>query len=105
MDDATAHVASTISEIVRGADAILTITGAGISVDSGLPTYRGTGGMYTDRGTEEGIPIEEALSGAMLHRRPDICWKHLWVLGEALQGKSPNRGHEIFGRDGACQAE
>lgn len=29
------------------------ITGAGISADSGLPTYRGIGGLYNDRTTED----------------------------------------------------
>ncbi len=96
MDDTAAATASKVAKIVHHADAILAVTGAGISVDSGLPTYRGTGGMYTDRDTDDGMPIEEALSGQVLKRRPDISWKHLWVLGEALQGTSPNRGHEVL---------
>ena len=33
---------------------ILFITGAGISADSGLPTYRGFGGLYDGKPTEEG---------------------------------------------------
>ncbi|MBQ5459423.1 MAG: NAD-dependent protein deacylase, partial [Rhodocyclaceae bacterium] len=51
---------------------ILFITGAGISADSGLPTYRGFGGLYDGKPTEEGLPIEEVLSGQMLARRPEL---------------------------------
>ena len=37
------------------------ITGAGISADSGLPTYRGVGGIYeNEEMTEDGVPIEVA---------------------------------------------
>ena len=88
--------ADQVRTLVRDAEALFVITGAGISVDSGLPTYRGSGGLYTEADTEDGMPIEEALSGTMLRTRPEIAWKHLWVLGEALQGKMPNRGHEIL---------
>ena len=96
MDVSWQSTADEVGALLRACRAPFFVTGAGISVDSGLPTYRGTGGLYTDADTEEGIPIEEALSGRMLHTRPEISWKHLWVLGQALQGKSPNRGHEIL---------
>lgn len=42
---------------------VLALTGAGLSADSGLPTYRGVGGLYNDRVTDDGIAIEQALSG------------------------------------------
>src|SRR5690606_2808450 len=52
---------------VEQAERILFITGAGISADSGLPTYRGVGGLYEDVATEDGLAIEDALSGLMMH--------------------------------------
>lgn len=51
-----------IARLISEADSILFITGAGISADSGLPTYRGLGGLYDAKATEEGLTIEEALS-------------------------------------------
>jgi NAD-dependent deacetylase len=33
---------------------ILILTGAGVSVDSGIPTFRGTGGLYTNGFTYKG---------------------------------------------------
>ena len=78
------------------ARSVLFITGAGISADSGLPTYRGIGGLYEEAGTEEGLSIEEALSGEMLRARPDICWKYIQQIERACRGASWNRGHEVL---------
>ena len=75
MDTRTAieHIARHLARSRR----VLFITGAGISADSGLPTYRGVGGLYNDEATEDGLPIETALSGAVFSVRPDITWKYL----------------------------
>ncbi|MCA9709820.1 MAG: NAD-dependent protein deacylase [Myxococcales bacterium] len=81
---------------VREASSILFVTGAGLSADSGLPTYRGVGGLYDDASTEEGLDIEDALSGAMLQRRPDVCWKYIHQVEQACRGAAPNRGHEVI---------
>jgi NAD-dependent deacetylase len=37
-----------VATALRAARRVLVITGAGISADSGLPTYRGIGGLYDD---------------------------------------------------------
>ena len=34
-------------KLINNADSILIITGAGMSVDSGIPTYRGVNGIWT----------------------------------------------------------
>lgn len=81
---------------VREAERILFVTGAGISADSGLPTYRGVGGLYDDAGTEDGIEIEEALSGPMMQRRPELCWKYIAQVERACRGAAPNRAHEVI---------
>jgi NAD-dependent deacetylase len=74
----------------------LFITGAGISADSGLPTYRGIGGLYNDGLTEEGIPIEEALSGHMLARRPEITWHHIGQIESNCREAGPNAAHRLM---------
>jgi len=75
---------------------LLFITGAGISADSGLPTYRGIGGLYDVNSTQEGLPIEELLSGRMLRTRPELTWKYLAQIGRATLGANFNRGHEVI---------
>ena len=46
-----------IVEMLVKSKKVFVITGAGISADSGLPVYRGIGGLYNDENTEDGIPI------------------------------------------------
>jgi NAD-dependent deacetylase len=78
------------------ARSILFITGAGLSADSGLPTYRGVGGLYNSGDTEEGLPIEELLSGAMFRARPAWTWKYLRQVEQACRGAKFNRGHAVL---------
>lgn len=80
---------------LRDAERILVITGAGLSADSGLPTYRGLGGLYNGV-TAEGLPIEKALSGPMLEHDPALCWKYLAQLGRACLSAKPNAAHEAI---------
>lgn len=81
-----------VARAIEQAERILVITGAGVSADSGLPTYRGLGGLYNGH-TAEGLPIEAALSGPMLQRDPALCWKYLAELGKACLAARPNAGH------------
>lgn len=86
----------TIAARLQDASRLLFITGAGLSADSGLPTYRGVGGLYDDADTEEGLPIEEVLSGHMFRRRPKLTWRHILEIERACRGARPNRGHEVI---------
>lgn len=83
------------AELAR-AEHVLFMTGAGLSADSGLPTYRGVGGLYEQDDTDAGIPVEQALSGPMLERDPALVWRHLFEIEEACRGARPNRGHEVI---------
>lgn len=81
------------SAILGGARSALFITGAGISAASGIPTYRGVGGLYGDTPTEEGIAIEVALSGPMFRRRPELTWKYIHQIEQASRGARFNAAH------------
>jgi NAD-dependent deacetylase len=94
--DANEKALETVASWLRGASSVLFITGAGISADSGLPTYRGIGGLYEDADTPEGIPIEEALSGEMMRRHPAIPWKYIHQIEASARGASFNRAHAIL---------
>jgi len=85
-----------IAQTLRGARRLLFITGAGISADSGLPTYRGIGGLYNNQLTAEQVPIETALSGAMLAANPAITWKYLHQIEESCRGARFNDAHAII---------
>jgi NAD-dependent deacetylase len=77
---------------------VLFVTGAGISADSGLPTYRGIGGLYDGKATEDGLRIEDALSGEVFSRRPDITWKYLAQIEKNCRGAGPNGAHRAIAR-------
>jgi NAD-dependent deacetylase len=77
---------------------ILCITGAGISADSGLPTYRGIGGLYDEQLTDHGIPIEQALSGQMMASRPEVTWRYLVQIESTCRGAAPNAAHHAIAR-------
>lgn len=94
----TLHTLDTVAGLVRDAQRILFITGAGISADSGLPTYRGFGGLYDGNTTEEGLDIEEALSGDMLRQRPDITWKYIAQIEATCRGAQPNTAHRAIAK-------
>ena len=87
-----------VARQLRDAKRVLFITGAGISADSGLPTYRGVGGLYENERTEEGYPIETCLSASMFSIRPEITWKYMLTIGEAVGRCKPNAAHEILAR-------
>ncbi len=85
-----------IARLIHDSERILFITGAGISADSGLPTYRGFGGLYEGNGTSEGYAIEEVLSGEMLAAHPEITWKYLRQIEMHCRGAEPNAAHRII---------
>jgi NAD-dependent deacetylase len=97
--DATESFAQAINQVadlLRASRSLLFITGAGISADSGLPTYRGIGGLYNVTTTEEGLPVEELLSGRTMRRQPALTWKYLGQVEKACRGARFNRAHEII---------
>lgn len=83
---------------LRQAKRVLFVTGAGISADSGLPTYRGVGGLYNSGLTEEGYTIETCLSSSMFDLKPELTWKYMLVVGKAVARCRPNRAHEVLAR-------
>lgn len=98
MTDLHSATLDTVAQHLASARRVLFITGAGISADSGLPTYRGIGGLYNGNLTEEGIRIEDALSGEMLAARPDITWKYLAQIEHNCRGAGPNDAHRAIAR-------
>ena len=85
----------TVVSLLAQARQILCVTGAGISAESGIPTYRGIGGLYEDV-TPDGIPIEEALSGDMMQLKPAVTWKYIHQIEAASRGAGFNRAHAVL---------
>lgn len=77
---------------------VLAITGAGISADSGLPTYRGIGGLYEHGDTDDAVPIEEALCGETFARDPALTWRYIAEIEAAGRNASHNEAHAVLAR-------
>lgn len=87
---------TSVADAIKGCASVLFITGAGISADSGLPTYRGIGGLYDVDTTTEGLPIETLLSGRMMESRPELTWKYIRQIEKACRGARFNRAHAVI---------
>ena len=85
-----------VADLIKKSHSILVITGAGISADSGLPTYRGVGGIYENQNTEDGLAIEDALSIEMFYKNPILVWKYIQQLVVASEDKTYNDAHKIL---------
>ena len=73
-----------------GEGRVAALTGAGISVDSGIPDFRSAGGLW-----ERFDPMEYATIEAF-RRDPDRVWKMLREMGELIETARPNAGHEAL---------
>lgn len=96
MGDDDLEAVAEVTAQLEADPSVLFVTGAGLSADSGLPTYRGVGGLYDDASVEEGMAIEDALSGPMFRRRPEITWKYITQIEKACRGARPNRAHHVI---------
>jgi NAD-dependent deacetylase len=82
-----------VGQILSHAARVLFITGAGVSAESGIPTFRGATAAYPDGRTEDGLTFEEALSATTFRRNPTLAWKYFSLLEQSLRGKRPNPAH------------
>ncbi|MEM7262136.1 MAG: Sir2 family NAD-dependent protein deacetylase, partial [Planctomycetota bacterium] len=83
-------------EALRNARSVAVVTGAGISAESGIPTYRGAGGLYDD--PVEGERTMEALSAPTIATDPDRTWRAVGRLAEVAIDAEPNPGHHALAR-------
>ena len=81
---------------LAGARRVVVLSGAGMSADSGLPTYRGINGLYNDIEIEQNLPIEEILHAYTLARNPALTWKYIAQIDHACRAAGPNDGHRVL---------
>lgn len=76
---------------LRAAKRIVVFTGAGISVESGVPAFRGGGGLWTEFPPEEFATREGLIDVAK--RDPDRFWQFLCAVIGPLADAEPNAAH------------
>lgn len=77
---------------LQNASNVVVLTGAGISVASGIPTYRGDDGTWTV-GSENYTSPEEIATFEMFQSNPEMTWNHYRHWHERLKTAQPNEGH------------
>jgi NAD-dependent deacetylase len=88
MEETVKKAARTICQSTK----TIALTGAGISVESGIPDFRSSGGLW-----ERFNPIEYGTIGAF-QANPEKVWQMLQEVSNLLASARPNRAHTGLGR-------
>jgi len=70
------------------------MTGAGVSAESGVPTFRGGG----NTAVWKGLPFEIISSAGMLERNLPAVWEWFNYRRGLLESLKPNPAHEAIAR-------
>ncbi|MFN2275192.1 MAG: Sir2 family NAD-dependent protein deacetylase, partial [Anaerolineales bacterium] len=71
---------------------LVVLTGAGISAESGVPTFRGPGGMWNEYRPED-LATPRAFA-----KDPTLVWRFYAWRREVIHGCQPNPGHRWLAR-------
>ncbi len=73
--------------LISETDRIFVLTGAGVSAESGLPTFRASDGLW------EGHRIEDVCTPEALARNPALVWEFYSMRRAAAKEAQPNPAH------------
>ncbi len=90
MTDALEESVAALAERLAAASRITVLTGAGVSAASGVPTYRGSGGLWRGRRAED-IATPEAFAAD-----PGSVWAWYDERRAEIARCVPNRAHEVL---------
>jgi NAD-dependent deacetylase len=83
------HVAL-ITQALAAAERVAALTGAGISAESGVPTFRGTDGLWRQ------FKAESLATPEAFERDPSLVWEwYNWRRG-LIAAVNPNAGHRVL---------
>ena len=81
-----------VTDRLAGAHRITILTGAGVSAASGVPTFRGAGGLWRNRQAQQ-LATPEAFA-----RDPLLVWEWYAWRRHVISGCAPNAAHEAIAR-------
>jgi NAD-dependent protein deacetylase/lipoamidase len=81
------YVQAHARDLVERADGVLVLTGAGISAESGIPTFRGAEGLWKE------FRPEELATPSAFARDPRLVWEWYDWRRRRVQGCRPNAAH------------
>lgn len=95
LDDALDAAIRRAGEWIAAARHPIALTGAGLSVESGIPPFRGPGGIWTQYGEPPMDGYQRFLRDPAAAWRERLSPKQDWMraLGDAVRAAKPNAGH------------
>ncbi|HZH73523.1 MAG TPA: NAD-dependent deacylase [Mariniphaga sp.] len=89
------------AEIIKESKFTIAFTGAGISVESGIPPFRGEDGLWNKYNPE-------VLDLGYYHNNPEECWQYIReIFYDFFADAKPNKAHQVLARmeqEGMLQA-
>lgn len=80
--------------LIKNARKIAILTGAGVSTLSGIPDFRGNGGIYTKEFNQ--LSVEQILSIDFFYAHPEIFYKWASNVWYQLENYEPNVVHKLL---------
>jgi NAD-dependent SIR2 family protein deacetylase len=95
--------AATIEE----ADALIILAGAGMSVDSGLPDYRGDEGLWNEHPfiKEHGMSFIDMANPKLFEDDPALAWQFYAERQQMCRDTTPHRGYELLRKWGQAKKQ
>lgn len=87
-------VIETIKKIIKNANSIVFFGGAGVSTESGIPDFRGTGGLYTE---ENEIDPQEILTPEYMMQNPEDFYSY-YKNNMLYPSAQPNEAHKTLAK-------
>src|SRR5262245_14600035 len=81
------HALEQAADLLRSAARVAALTGAGVSAESGLATFRGAGGLW------EGHRVEDVATPRAFRRDPAMVWRFYNARRANRRTVRPNPGH------------
>ncbi len=92
------HEVAKAANLVASADGLMITAGAGMSVDSGLPDYRGDKGFwqnYAGIGEAE-VPYERLSSSVAFEQIPELAWGFFGHQLLMYRKAAPHKGYQLL---------
>jgi len=80
-------ISEQLIDILKNAKRVAVLTGAGVSAESGVPTFRGTDGLW------KRFSPEELASFDAFMRNPELVWEWYQYRRSLIYDIKPNTGH------------
>ncbi len=78
---------NSIVEMLKNSESVMVLTGAGISAESGISTFRGIDGLW------EKFKVEDIATPSAFYRDSDLVWRWYSDRRKGMLEAKPNLGH------------